>query len=364
MVNGTSVFEIVPGKDHQGIHVVSVIVKRSYRVGAAGEVTRCKSDEPLRMIDQYYDGGDPESATVQYESELAPFKPLTDVVVIGKAYAPNASPTKQMEVSVRVGTKVKSLIVRGDRHCRFRPGMDPVFSDPNPFLEMEIRYERAYGGRDEKSIPEIPFHYPRNSLGKGVVLKNTEATVNHLALPNVEDAQDQLTPERLVLGEPRRWVQQPMPQGFGWRQRTWYPRCIWLGSYPAFVDPGVVTPEERLGILPKNHIALARQFKLPTNEAVFNNGASLGMSFPDLQGDERIVLRGLTPDGQMSFSLPGDFPEIVLDIGRGPLQLSPRLHTVSIRPDERAVDLIWRGSQEYEGYDWWPQSTRLHAEVA
>ena len=43
---------------------------------------------PLRLIDQYYDDGDPEWSTVQHESELAPYKAATDVVVIGKAYAP------------------------------------------------------------------------------------------------------------------------------------------------------------------------------------------------------------------------------------------------------------------------------------
>jgi hypothetical protein len=41
-----------------------------------------------------------------------------------------------------------------------------VFSDPERFLEMEIRYDRAYGGRDEKSDPNLPFYYPRNDMGR------------------------------------------------------------------------------------------------------------------------------------------------------------------------------------------------------
>jgi hypothetical protein len=124
-----------------------------------------------------------------------------------------------------------------------------------------------------------------------------------------------------------------------------------------------VTTEERLGLLPKDHIALAKQFRLPSFDARFNNGASVGMLFSDLQGDETISLRGLSPDGLLEFSLPGETPEILLDIGQGEKQLQARLDTVSIRPDDLEVDLIWRGAYVYEGYSWLPHMKRLYAEV-
>jgi hypothetical protein len=53
----------------------------------------------------------------------------------------------------------------------------------------------------------------------------------------------------------------------------------------------------------------------------------------------------------------------MLDIGRGDQEMESRLHTVSIRPDDKELDLIWRGSCIYEGYSWWPKMQRLHAEV-
>ena len=363
MAGGSKVFEIVLGKDNLANHVASVIVKRSYRITHGAKVVRCEADHPLRLIDHYYDDGDPEWATVQHEYELAPYKPQTDVVVIGKAYAPRGEPTQQMTVSVSVGNKKKSLIVIGDRECHFRANGAPVFSDPVPFTEIEIRYERAYGGKDETSLPDIPFYYPRNTMGKGVVLRNTKDSVEGLSLPNIEDPKDRLTPERLIIEQPDRWHHQPLPQGFGWRQRTWYPRCGLLGIYPAFTEVGTVTAEEQMGLLPKNHIALAKQSKLPTYDAEFNNGASLEMAFPSLEGNEQVCLNGLSPQGELSFSLPGEKPAILLDIGQGEKQLDARLHTVSVRPDDLEVDLIWRGAYTYEGYDWWPHSKRLHAEV-
>jgi hypothetical protein len=361
-MGSNGVFEIVPGRNGND-YIFSVIVKRSYRITPDGRVERSEVDRELRMIDQYYDDGDPEWSTVQYESELAPYKASTDVVVIGKAYAPRGVATDRMTVGVQVGDRKKVLAVTGNRHCSYRDGAAPVFTDPEPFTEMEIRYDRAYGGRDEKSVPDIPFLYPRNFMGLGVVLRNVKDVVEGLPLPNIEDPQDLMTPERLFIEEPDRWHLQPLPQGFGWRQRTWYPRAALLGSYPPFLDPGIVTPEERMGLLPKNHVALAKQSRLRPMEAEFANGASFGMIFSSFKGDEPVVLGRLTPDGVLTFSLPGETPAIGLDLGEGMQPLEPHLHTVSIRPDDLELDLIWRGTQTYPGYSWLPKMTRLEADV-
>jgi hypothetical protein len=364
MAIGTGVMQIVPGRDDRGDHIFAVLVKRTYRIIAGGVAQRAEEDQPFRLIDEYYDNGDPEWSTVQHESEMAPFKPVTDVVVVGKAYAAGGVATEQTRVSVQVGERQKTLVVTGDRHCHYRERQSPVVSEPAPFSEMEIRYDRAYGGRDEKSMATVPFIYPRNFMGTGVVLRNVRESVDGLALPNIEDPGDLLTPERLVIGEPERWHLQPLPQGFGWRQRAWYPRSALLGSYPPFLDPGVVTMEERMGLLPKDHVALAKQSRLKPMEAEFASGASLGLSFGSLAGDEAIVLQGLIPGGGvLKFSLPGDSPVMALDIGSGLQPLTAVLHTVSIRPDDEQLDLIWRGALGYPGYGWLARMTRLHAEA-
>ena len=357
------VFEIVPGKNDRSEHIFSVIVKRTYMIRHGGIVQRGENDRELKKIDEYYDRGDPEWSTVQYESELAAFKPLTDIVVIAKAYAPGGKPTQKMVATVRIAGQQKSITIFGDRECHFRENRSPVFSDPVPFTEMEIRYDRAYGGWDKKSDPDIPFYYPRNYMGTGLALRNVKEVVEGLVLPNLEDPNDLLAEDRIIVGEPQHWHMQPLPQGFGWLQRNWYPRCAFAGSYPAYVDVGTATTEERMGLLPKNHIALAKQFKLPSFHPRFNNGASIGMMFRDVQGNEAISLEGLLPEGPLDFVLPGEKPEISLDIGFGQQQLEARLHTVSVRVEDLEVDLIWRGALAYEGYDWLPQMKRLHAEV-
>lgn len=358
-----TVLQIVPGRNDRDEHVFSVLVKRTYRIRPDAVAERCDEDRPFRLIDEYWDDGDPEWSTVKHESELAPYKPATDVVVIGKAYAPRGVPTQRMAIGVEIGGTRKTLMVTGERHCHYRDGAAPTITEPEPFTEMEVRYDRAYGGRDEKSIPDIPFLYPRNFMGAGVVLRNVKEAVEGLPLPCIEDPEDALTPERLFIGEPDRWHLQPLPQGFGWRQRTWYPRSALVGSFPPFLDPGTVTAEERMRMVPQDHVALAKQFRLKPFEAYFANGASLGMTFSALKGDEAIALGGLASSGVLKFSLPGDTPQIGLDLGSGLNELEVRLHTVSIRPDDEELDVIWRGARTYPGYRWLSKMTKLHAEV-
>lgn len=361
MTDSNKNFEIVSGKNEHEEPIFSVLVKRSYSI-KNGVLERKDTDNEFRKIDKYYDDGDPEWSTVQYEYDLAPYKPYIDVVVIANAYAGDAE-AQSMSVSVKIGNREKKLTITGDRVCHYRKNASPIFSDPIPFKKMEIRYDNAYGGIDEESNPDIPFHYPRNFTGKGVALLNTKERVQNLPLPNIEDPNDLLLPERVIIGTPEKWHKQPIPQGLGWCQRSCYPRSALLGSYPLYTEVGVVTPEEKMGMLPKNHIALAKQFRLPSYDAYFNNGASVGMLFKKLKGNEKVSLTGLTPEGLLEFHLPNERPNIKLDIGLGEQQLKSKLHTVSIRPDDLEIDLIWQGSLVYEGYSWLPKMTRLHAEI-
>jgi hypothetical protein len=355
----TEELTVVPGKTGSGRPIFSTLVKRTYDIRAGQAAVRAEKTIPLVKVDIYYDHGDPETCCVKYETDLVPYKLATDVVAIARAYGPAAKPVTEMAVAIEIDGHAKLLRVIGDRRCIFRAGYPPIFTEPMEFTEMELRYERAYGGTDTRANPAMPFSYPRNPLGMGMVLKNTRESIDGLPLPNLEDPADLLIPERVVLGELEMWNQQPLPQGFGWFQRTWYPRCSFVGSVPGFVDPDEVMREEMLGLVPKGQLALARQFKLPSFDVRFNNGASLGLTFPYLTGAERVRLTNLTPDGQLEFYLPDDAPQIMMDIGLGENEVPPVLQTLSIRPDEMQIDLVWRGSHEYPGVEWLPEMKKM-----
>jgi hypothetical protein len=300
---------------------------------------------------------------VQYEADLVPFKSQTDVVFVGKAISPGGRAVTAMDVGLQVeGAGAKIVRVIGNRLCLPRNGR-LAFTEPQPFTEMEIRYDNAYGGKDKKSMPEGPFHYPRNDMGKGMLLKWHKDFAEGFELPNIEDPADLLTPDGLLLQVPEAWPRGPMPQGLGWYPRTGYPRAFYAGSVPPYVETGTMTKEEFLGLIWKDHIVLSRKLKLPGFHVRFQQGASQGLSFPYLKGDETIRLRGLSQDGMLKFSLPGECPKMRLDIGAGMKELQPVLHTVQIRGEERQVDLVWRGSLAYPGIEYLAEMTQLAVEV-
>ncbi len=356
-------FRILPSKNESGNPIFSVLVKRTYDIQPGRMAIRLECPCPFNLVDTYYDHGDPERTTVKYESDMAPYKVATDVVVIGKAYAPQGKPVSQIDVSVEIAEYKKTIRVIGDRKCIYQKMKPPQFTDPIPFTEMEIRYERAYGGKDQRSNPDLPFYYPRNPMGKGIAIKNIPEVVEGLPLPNLEDPEDLLTPERIILEEMTRWNHQPLPQGFGWFQKTWYPRCSFVGSIPPFVLSDEVMREERMGIVPKGQIALARQFKLPAFDIRFNNGASLGLILPFLKGGEKVRINGMTQEGELIFFIPDEKPNILMDIGMGENELEVVLHTICIRLEEMQLDLVWRGAHEYPGLDWLPEMKRFEVSV-
>lgn len=354
---------IVAGNGPERQPIFSVLVKRSYAIRDGEPLVELEEAEPFLRTDLYHDPGDPERCSLRREEECAPYKPATDIVLLAEAHAPDGRPAETVTVGVEIGGYRKLLRVTGDRFARHRSGRGPDVTDPEPFTTMPIRYERAYGGIDARSRPEAPFFYPRNPIGRGVALHNLPEAVEGLPLPNIEDPEDCLTPDRLIIGEEGRWNGQPLPQGLGWYQKTWYPRCSFVGAMPGHVDAGTVMREEELGLVPPGQIGLARRFQLPSFDVRFNNGGSLGLVLTDVTPGMRIRLARLTPEPFLAFDLPDEWPQIGLDIGQGVHGLEVALHSVVIDVEARRVQLVWRGAQAYPGAAWLPRMTRLQAEV-
>jgi hypothetical protein len=244
------------------------------------------------------------------------------------------------------------------------PDGAPRFTEPTPFLDMELRYERAYGGIDVYSDKVATYPYPRNPMGCGFAVTNSERVVEQLALPNLEDPHAPLIPEQLCLGDYLRWEQQPFPAGLGWFPKTWLPRAQLAGIMPADRATEQELRQAYAKLVPADQRDAYVKHGLPDMDFRFFNGASSGLVFPYLQGGERIVTENLSPDGMVSFQLPGDMPQLGLDIGSGVQEPQVVLHTVMIRMEERQVDLVWRGAVPYPGPDWLPQMRKMEVCVA
>lgn len=353
---------VLPGQTPEGEHILSVLVKRTFDIIPGGACERAEADEDLVPADAFHE--DPGNSSVELESDFAPFKLATDVVLNGRAYAPGGRPVPWLEASLSVGDHRKKVLVIGDRKAIYQDGAPPAFTEPEPFTEMDLRYERAYGGTDIYSDPQVPCTYPRNPVGKGFVVANDARAVEGLELPNLERASELLSPSNLFPGHFMHWEKQPFPWSFGWFPRIWRPRALLAGVMPADREAERELRAAYSELVPEEQRELYRQTELPDMDFRFFNGASPGLIVPYLAGDEEVVTENLSPEGIVSFRLPGEVPHIGLDLGAGVQEPEVVLHTVMIRMEEGQVDLVWRGAVPFEGPDTLPELEKMEVLVA
>src|SRR5688572_16648591 len=130
--------------DGEGIPLCVPIVKATFELGSAGDLSIAEAQIPLNL--EGTSSGDPATASYIYEPETAFFKPATDVVLIGHAVA-TAPGTTELLVGIRVGPVQKLVKVLGDRYLIGRSGELHV-SRTAPFERIPLTYERAFGGWD------------------------------------------------------------------------------------------------------------------------------------------------------------------------------------------------------------------------
>src|SRR3954452_21235039 len=99
--------------DEEARPLAVVVVKGTFAIGRDGRCTRAEEQIPINVAGEHW-GEDPATSSFKYEPEVAFFKPATDVVLIGHAYAPNTR-ASDMLVSLRVGPVQKQVLVFGER---------------------------------------------------------------------------------------------------------------------------------------------------------------------------------------------------------------------------------------------------------
>jgi hypothetical protein len=348
---------VLPGQSPDGLHILAVLVKRSYRIIPGGPCTRAEDDCPLVSGDVFWE--DPMTSSVRHESDLVPFKLATDVVLNGTAYAPGGRASQTFPISLQIGTRRKVIQVVGDRRASYADGGPPVITEPSQIMSMELRYERAYGGTDVYSDARTPYPYPRNPLGRGFVVANTSNSLKDIALPNLEDPSSPLAAVPLCLGEYVQWPSCPLPAGLGWFPKVWRPRAELAGILPLDRPVEQQLRQAYAKLLPADLRGPYLKHGLRDMDFRFFNGASEGLAFPFLQGGETITTENLSPDGTVTFELPAERPHVGLDIGDGIQEPEVVMQTVMIRMEDQALDLVWRGAVAYRGPDWLPEMRKM-----
>lgn len=259
---------------------------------------------------------------IRYESDIVPCKPVTDVILSGRARAPGGRPVDAMEVGLTVGPVRKTLKIFGERLWNHAGLFSRRYTAtaPKPFSSLPLRYTESFGGIDAATGECCPY----NLTGKGFRSTKTKANLAGVPLPRIED------PHHLIRS-PR---DHPRPAGFGVFHRAWQPRAVYAGT----------------------HDAAWRRQRSPLPPADFD-ARFYNSAHPDLQtgaylhGNESVELINLTPEGTTRFHLPGVTPccRILRTEPRATETPAMNLDTVFIEPDQGTLCLVWRGTVPLAG---------------
>ncbi|MFT3770301.1 MAG: DUF2169 domain-containing protein [Minicystis sp.] len=302
--------------DAEGEKLVT-IVKATFELDGSDIVLApAERTRGVRFADFPWEEDKPES--IAYPADVCLRKPGTDVIFVAKACAPGNKPVPSFDVRIEVGPLRKSLVVFGQR-LWVEKGAG--LSAPQPIGEIDMRYDYAWGGRDDDNPADIAEE-SRNPIGMGVTRK--PAVLTHKPAPSIEDPSYPIRSVKTA----------PPPAGIGVVGRSWEPRRRYAGTYDQ------AWQEFRAPLLPDDF------------DDRFNLCASPGLTAtPPLVGGEPVRLLNLTPGGG---ALAFDLPKVPLEIefrvkGRDPVVLAPYLDTVlidlyAVGPKKPvAIEMVWRG---------------------
>jgi len=281
---------------------LTVIAKGTWKLRP--DAPPAPAEEPLYPSGDVRWDDDPERS-LRYPSDFAPWKPRADILCVGRCHVPGGRPLPACRVELRVGKWKKALAVIGDR--TWRGGLEPMTA-PVPFRELELQWERAFGGGKER----------RNPVGRGA-----EASPG-APLPNLE------LPAALI----QKPGDRPPPAGLGPLDMMWHDRFARVGTYDG------AWLKERWPGFPRDF------------DYGFFNAAPADQQVEFLRGDEPLYLQNLHPaQADYRAQLPGVRARVfVRRVKARELQEIPtRLDTLWIDTESETLVLVWRGLCELQG---------------
>jgi hypothetical protein len=160
-------------------------------------------------------------------------------------------------------------------------------------------------------------------------------------MPNLEDPEDLLTPERLTVGSPELWHKQPLPWCFEWTDGIMFPRSLYLDRdawYPC--RDARLLQEIRRGLIPAAVLQSASE--LPSE---FYQEASFGMVFRAPLAGQPVTLTGMHPEEPvLRFAVPAD-PTVEFNVEGSRTRVQPVLTNVVIEPAKKKLSVTYCAKQ-------------------
>ena len=233
-----------------------------------------------------------------------------EALLYGSCHTPNGAPLTASYVRLQLGAIDKKLSVIGDRFWQESAWKHPS-SEPVPFTEMPLGWERAFGG----------VGYPKNPLGRGIAEENGK-----VALPNVEPGRGLISSRS----------ERPEPAGFGPLDLGWPQRMQLAGTYDA-------------AWLERGFPGYARD----TDPAFFSMVPVDQRIDGFFRGDETFCLENVHPTRpRIHGALPGVAARTFLR-GRGKdfEEVKTRLDSVVFLPGQEIGILVFRGTADIQEDD-------------
>lgn len=304
-------------------YCVVIAIKATYNITDLNDYPHlllAKTQQPLYDTDAY--SGEPGLSSPLFENDLAPYKPLCDVILPNPiAYAPGGQWVSEVPVAVQIGDWRKSFNVVGRRFWR-RDLLFSYVSEPERFTQQPLSWEIAYGGIDNKAYPENDQidAYSYNLAGIGYWRKPKRKYIQDTPLAQTE-----------IIGQPindagTRYA----PQCFGPIARNWKPRSDYGGTYD---DDWIKNTKP---FLPADFDVRYYQSTLEDQQ----------IDYP--QGDEIVCLTNLTPEGELRFVLPKLQVPVRLEPSHGSVvNLQPVVDTITIDSEARLLTLVARARHPF-----------------
>ncbi|WP_437838192.1 DUF2169 domain-containing protein [Sorangium sp. So ce1153] len=278
---------------------LTVVCKATFLL-LPGESPLHEPAEPLYDDDRYWE--DTRAHSLAVASDIVPYKPRADIVLVGSAYAPGKVPARSIMARLVVGEVNKSIEAFCDRSF----SQDGQLWEGSPIKKASLRYEKAAGGSDSWNPAGLQHDAPPDAYGR-------------VQLPSLQPPGLHVSRREDVIA----------PIGFGPIAPLWPWRRERLGQHAGSWA----------------HDRWWRQPLPPGFDPAFFNVAPRDQQVAELHDNERIVLENLHPDHpRLITSLPGARPRAVVERGgRGWEEVPFLCDTLWIDTDRGICTLVWRG---------------------
>lgn len=360
--------------DLAGHYCTTIVTKVGYRIAidpATGKTDLQLIEQepfPLVLADEYWD--DDPQGSIKQESDLAPFKPRCDLLVIGNAYSPEGKPANQWPVRVRLTQRSsenkftsttlidKTLYVYAHGHFQKSLFGWTLVRDKNT-TKIPLRWNYAFGGASKITNPK---HHQdptqpewllnescfSNPVGCGWIEKRHQKFVRKAAQPSLEIIPapsffypHEATTKPVFIQHPKSAInakemqtiaeQYPCrPAGFGSVGRSWAPRVSLTGTYDDQWQ------QERWPLSPTDFDERYWNSAPQDQQCAWPNA--------DCQIETWFLFSPeLAPKGYINIQLPGHRTFVMARLQDDtPIPLKTYIDTILLDTEKQQLEVVWR----------------------